>query len=92
MLHSWVMQGVGLLGNMETPEKEAPGGDEALYLIVTKSLCSGKETVKNQFGDITDSGLEPQAPSGAGPAWFFIWPSCPMSSTLTRPTQATTDV
>lgn len=38
---------------METPEKEAPGGDEALYLIVTKSLCSGKETVKNQFGDIT---------------------------------------
>lgn len=38
---------------MEAPKKEAPGGDEALYLIITRSLCSGKETVKSQSGDIT---------------------------------------
>lgn len=38
---------------MEAPEKKAPGGDEALYFIVTRSLCSGKETVKSQSGDIT---------------------------------------
>lgn len=49
----FLLTGVGLLGNMEAPEKKAPGGDEALYFIVTRSLCSGKETVKSQSGDIT---------------------------------------
>lgn len=42
----FVLTGVGFLRNMEAPEKEASGGDEALYFIVTEACVLGRKLTR----------------------------------------------
>lgn len=42
----FVLTGVGFLRNMEAPEKEASGGDEGLYFIVTEAGVLGKKLTR----------------------------------------------